>query len=199
MNLPNQAILVCDWLNTSHVIEISGSDWLITWFGRILKFIPIKQCLIWPTTKWEQTSNVAEAFPPLLSVLPRHFLCALALIHCKESKDENERNWEIGAKGRALEIGIKYGGVGLYYVYWREGKGSERNNNKQERSRYFLKHFTEKDLVRELQRSAICRTVWDKMRKIKIRAVPTYVSKYRTNAAWSVYTCTTAHLVSYLW
>ena len=30
MNQPNQEILVCDWLLTSHVTQLMGSDWMIT-------------------------------------------------------------------------------------------------------------------------------------------------------------------------
>ena len=34
MNRPNQEILVCDWLITSNVTQITGSDWLFTRFGQ---------------------------------------------------------------------------------------------------------------------------------------------------------------------
>ena len=36
-NRPNQNLLVPDWLITSHVTQITSSDWLFTWFGRLLQ------------------------------------------------------------------------------------------------------------------------------------------------------------------
>ena len=34
-NRPNQEILICDWLITSHVTQTAGSDWVVTYQGDI--------------------------------------------------------------------------------------------------------------------------------------------------------------------